>query len=454
MSGSEFGFFPAGPPRTPGGDDTSRERPLAVSADRSRGEAGAVDKARPGTSDDLQLPEQLTKPNRGWQRWAIGLLVVAALAAAYFRFFAPAKAEHPYRVSPVEKRAIRQTVEAFGSLDVLSRVYVPAARGGQLTSIAVKRGQTVQLGQELARLDPSGAAADFNAAQIAVSASNARVESARAAKNAASDERKRLEGLLAKGLVAAAQVSAAKASEGEALAALRGAEAQRQLDTQAASGAKVRREETTLRAPVAGFVLTAVEDVGAMVGPQTGPLFVISPPLDQLLLTVPVSEADIGLVRIGQDASFSVSAHPEQRFPAKINEIEVEPQRQGSSVSYRVRLRVENPQHLLLPGMTANVTLEIAKSDEALAVREAALRFTPSDVTPDESRSRVWREKPGGGLQPVEVKVGISDGAYTQVTPAQGSELNVGDPVAVGLNGGSRSSGGKGGPGISLGSPK
>src|SRR3954469_20481404 len=129
MSGSEFGFFPAGPPRTPGGADTSRrERPLAISADRNRGEAESVDNARPGTSDDLQLPEQLTKPNRGWQRWAIALLVAAALAAAYFRFLAPAKADHPYRVSPVEKRAIRQTVEAFGSLDVLSRVYVPAAR--------------------------------------------------------------------------------------------------------------------------------------------------------------------------------------------------------------------------------------------------------------------------------------------------------------------------------------
>jgi HlyD family secretion protein len=414
-----------------------------------------VEQARPtGTSDDLQLPEQLTRPHRGWQRWAIGLLVIAALAAAYFRFFAPTKAEHPYRVSPVERRAIRQTVEAFGSLDVLSRVYVPAARAGQLTSIAVKRGQTVEMGQELARLDASGAAADLNAAQIAVSASNARVESARAARNAASDERKRLEGLLAKGLVSAAQVAAARASESEAAAALRGAEAQRQLDTQAASGAKVRREETTLRAPVSGFVLTAVEDVGAMVGPQTGPLFVISPPLDQLLLTVPVSEADIGLVRVGQDASFSVSAHPEQRFPAKINEIDSEPQRQGSSVSYRVRLRVENPQHLLLPGMTANVTLEIAKSDEALAVREAALRFTPSDATPDSARSRVWREKAAGGLEPVEVKVGISDGAYTQVTAAPGFELNVGDRVAVGLNSGARSSGGKGGPGISLGSPK
>ncbi|MEY4546872.1 MAG: hypothetical protein RL685_3067, partial [Pseudomonadota bacterium] len=220
---------------------------------------------------------------------------------------------------------------------------------------------------------------------------------------------------------------------------------------QNASGARTRREETTLRAPVSGFVLSAVEDLGGVVGPQTGPLFVITPPLEQLLLTVPVSEADIGLVRIGQGASFSVSAHPDQRFPAQIGEIESEPQRTGSSVSYRVRLRVDNPDRLLLPGMTANVTLEIAKAEETLAVREAALRFSPADTQGESARTRVWREKPNGELEPVDVTVGISDGAYTAVTPAQGSTLDVGDPVAVGLNGSARGSA-KGGPGISLGS--
>jgi HlyD family secretion protein len=170
-------------------------------------------------------------------------------------------------------------------------------------------------------------------------------------------------------------------------------------------------------------------------------------------LTVPVSEADIGLVRTGQGAAFSVSAHPEQRFPAQIGEIESEPQRVGSSVSYRVRLRVQNPDRLLLPGMTANVTLEIAKAEEALAVREAALRFSPVDTPGETPRSRVWKEKRGGGLAPVDVSVGISDGAYTAVTPAAGAELAEGDNVAVGMNGSARASS-KGGPGISLGSPK
>lgn len=401
--------------------------------------------------NELQLPEQLSSPRRNKRRWLIGAAVLALGVVAYFRFFAPAEQEDLYRVSPVERRAIRQVVVAFGSLDVASRVFVPAARAGQLTSVTVKRGQLVEAGQELARLDPTGATAELSAAQIALSASGAKVESARAARAAAVEERKRAERLLEKGLVSASMVAAAREAEAEAIAAVRGAEAQRQLDGQNASGARTRREETTLRAPVSGFVLSAVEDIGGMVGPQTGPLFVISPPLEQLLLTVPVSEADIGLVKVGQEASFSVSAHPEKTFPAQIHEIEQEPQKTGSSVSYRVRLRVNNPERLLLPGMTANVTLEIAKADETLAVREAALRFSPVEAQGEATRSRVWREKPSGELEPVDVSVGISDGAYTAVTPAQGFTLNVGEQVAVGLNGATRSSG-KGGPGISLGS--
>jgi HlyD family secretion protein len=404
----------------------------------------------PDPRDALALPDQMAARRRGRISWVVIALVGAALVAGYFFFWKAQGPTNPYRVSPVEVRSVRQIVEAFGSLDVVSRRYVPAPRAGQLSELYVGRGASVEAGQPLAKLDASFAAAELSAAQTALSASNARVERAKAARAAAADERARAERLLARGLVSAASVAGAKSSEQEAIAAVRAAESQRDLDAQSASGAKVRRDETTLRAPVSGFVLSATEDLGAMVGPQTGPLFVISPPLTELMLTVPVSEADIGLVRKGQGASFTVSAHPDQRFPANVDEIESEPQRNGSSVSYRVRLRVQNPDRLLLPGMTTNVTLEIAEANEALTVREAALRFTPSDATPELSRSRVWRQRSGSDLEPVEVNVGISDGAYTAVTPVAGAELAPGDLVAVGHAGSAARAPTKG-PGISLG---
>lgn len=423
---------------------------LSVPEDQKspRGAAPALD--RPADPRDaLALPTELTsKGPRRWI-WIAALLAAAALAVAYFAFWRSPASENVYRLSPVERRSIRQTVEAFGSLDVVSRVFVPAARTGQLSEIYVRRGAMVEAGQPLAKLDATGAMAELSAAQTALTASAARVDRARAARAAASQERARLERLLEKGLVSAASVAAARATESEAIAALRAAEAQRELDAQSASGAKTRREETTLRAPVSGFVLSATEDVGAMVGPQTGPLFVITPPLTQLLLTVPVSEADIGLVRAGQEAMFSVSAHPDRRFVARVGEIESEPQRSGSAVSYRVRLLVDNPERLLLPGMTANVTLEIAEVEDTLAVREAALRFNPQSSAAEADRSRVWRHLSGGELEPVEVVVGVSDGAYTAVTPTEGLELSPGDLVAVGFAGSAPKQ--TKGPGISLG---
>jgi HlyD family secretion protein len=425
---------------------------LSVSAAREAPEDRHVPVPRPpDPRDALELPDQLAGKRRGRLLWLLLLLGAAMLAAGYFFFWSASGPNNPYRVSPVEVRSIRQTVEAFGSLDVLSRVYVPAPRPGQLGEIYARRGASVQAGAPLAKLDASFAAAEVSAAQTALNASAARVERARVARASATDERGRAERLLARGLVSAASVAAAKSSEQEAIAALRAAESQRELDAQSASGAKVRRDETTLRASVSGFVLSATEDVGAMVGPQTGPLFVISPPLTELMLTVPVSEADIGLVRVGQEAVFTVSAHPDRRFPAKVGEIESEPQRNGSSVSYRVRLRVQNPDSVLLPGMTANVTLEIAEANDALAVREAALRFTPADAAPEAQRSRVWKQSSAGDLEPIEVSVGISDGAYTAVTPAPGAEIAPGDMVAVG-HAGSASRAPTKGPGISLGS--
>jgi HlyD family secretion protein len=404
----------------------------------------------PDPRDALALPDQAAGKRRGRLLWLSLLIGAGVLGAGYFFFWSASGPSNPYRVSPVEVRSIRQTVEAFGSLDVVSRVYVPAPRPGQLSELYARRGTSVEAGAPLAKLDASFATAELSAAQTAVSASTARVDRARAAKAAATEERTRAERLLGRGLVSAASVAAARSGEQEAIAAVRAAEAQRSLDAQSASGAKVRRDETTLRAPVAGFVLSATEDVGAMVGPQTGPLFVIAPPLSELMLTVPVSEADIGLVRVGQEAIFTVSAHPDRRFPAKVGEIESEPQRNGSSVSYRVRLGVHNADNLLRPGMTANVTLEIAEAADALAVREAALRFTPADAAPEAQRSRVWKQRPSGDLEQVEVTVGISDGAYTAVTPAAGAELAAGDVVAVGHAGSSTRASTKG-PGISLG---
>jgi HlyD family secretion protein len=307
----------------------------------------------------------------------------------------------------------------------------------------------VSAGQPLARLDAQSAQRDVQTAETTLGGSAARVEQARAALAAASEERQRTERLLERGLASQSASEMARAAEAQARALVRAAEAERQLSQQGLRGAQAKQRLTTIDAPVAGFVLTATDALGAMVGPRSPPLFVVTAPITRLRLTVPIPEADVSAIRAGQAAEFSVPAYPGRTFRAEVQKLDVEPQREGSAVSYRVTLDVDNPERLLLPGMTANVKIELARAENVLAVREAALRFAPSDAPAAPPRSRVWRATGGSELEAVNVVAGVSDGAYTQITPQPEAALSEKDPVVIGLVVGGRAGGS--GPGISLG---
>jgi HlyD family secretion protein len=121
-------------------------------------------------------------------------------------------------------------------------------------------------------------------------------------------------------------------------------------------------------------------------------------------------------------------------------------------VTYPVTLRAKNPDRTLLPGMTATVRIEVAEARDALAVREAALRFTPPDEEAGAPRSRLWQSPNGSRVEAIEIEPGLSDGAYTEVRPKPGNELTAGDFIAIGMAKGEGENGN--GPGISLGGKK
>jgi HlyD family secretion protein len=397
----------------------------------------------------LVLPTNVARRDKARVWWAVALLVFGLLYMAY-RMLGKATSGAPlYRTEGVVHRSILRTTEAVGTLDVTQRVLVPATTDGQLVAILVEPGQEVSAGQPLARLDEKAAQRDVQTAETTLGGSAARVEQARAALAAATEERSRAERLLERGLASQSAVEMARAGEAQARALVRGAESERQLSQQGLKGAQAKKRLATLDAPVAGFVLSATDDLGAMVGPRSPPLFVVASPITRLRLTVPIPEADVSAIERGQTAQFSVPAYPGRTFTAQVDKLDVEPQREGSAVSYRVTLDVDNPERTLLPGMTANVQIELARVENALAVREAALRFAPSDAPAAPPRSRVWRATGGNDLEAVTVTPGVSDGAYTQITPQPASALAEKDQVVVGLVVGGRA-GGKG-PGISLG---
>ena len=400
--------------------------------------------------DRLRIPEMKRRAKRRRFLWVGLALLGAALLALYA--LRPRAPRPVYRTETVQRRTIVQRVEATGNLEVRGEVEVPAPAEGRLTSIAVAPRDPVQKGQLLATLDQRAAELAVRSAKATQEAASGRLAQARSALASAKRALDRARLLQSKGLASEQDVSQAQGAFDSAQAALAATQAERKVAEQNVASAKLGQSMSAIVAPVGGIVLRAPDRVGAAVSPARGPLFVIAEPLTTMRVEAPVSETDIASIKPGRKAEVIVQALPEKVFTATVDSIGIEPVRDSGVVAYPVRLLVDNPDGVLLPGMSARVRMEIARADDALAVREAALRFTPPDAAAAPSRSRVWRvQKPPNELEPVAVTPGISDGMYTAVQAAAGARLQVGDQVAIGLL---RPGQASGKPSVSLGGQK
>jgi HlyD family secretion protein len=407
--------------------------------------------AHASSDAELALPPELAGPPSPRKRLlrilaVVGLALVALGAAIVL---APKHVAPAYRTAPVLRRTVIRVAEATGRLDVTSRVEVPAPSTGKLANIRVKSGDAVQAGQPLGALDDVVARASLESARVALRVARSHADQARAERASAKDALERTLSLSRRGLASDGDLAAARAADRKADAALRAARADVEGASRNVDAAEVVERSQTLRAPVAGLVMRAPEWPGQVVAPEHGPLFVIGADASTLRLQAQVTEADIGLVRPGQIADFSVPAFPERTFTAEVERRAVEPERTDGAPSYAVLLRAPNPDHVLLPGMTTTVRIHLAQANDVLVVREAALRFVPEGAEEVAPRSRVFRLRSSGALDPVSVVAGISDGAYTEIVPRPSNALKIGDSVVVGLL--PQAGNGTQGPGISLG---
>jgi HlyD family secretion protein len=151
-----------------------------------------------------------------------------------------------------------------------------------------------------------------------------------------------------------------------------------------------------------------------------------------MYVEAPIGEADIGEMAVGLGAEFEVPTYPGQIFEATVKHISPNPKTEYGAIFYTVKLTAENPDRLLLPGMTAQVRIKVAQVDDVLAVREATLRFTPAGAPPAPARTRVWRIR-GTELEEIPLEAGLSDGALTEVRPTEPDSLRIDDPIAIGL---------------------
>jgi HlyD family secretion protein len=197
-----------------------------------------------------------------------------------------------------------------------------------------------------------------------------------------------------------------------------------------------------IRSPVAGVVVNRAVDLGQTVAAsfQTPTLFQIAQDLRKMQIDSSFAEADIGNIRVGQPVQFTVDAFPDRTFSATVRQVRLNPTTQQNVVTYDVVVAVDNPDQILMPGMTAYVNVIVSQRKGALLVPNAALRFKPEGTQALAKGKPAEEKKPQGAggsvfviekerLRAIPLRLGISDGKFTEVLSG---DVKDGDPLVVG----------------------
>ena len=366
--------------------------------------------------------------------WVMLALAAALAGGGWYVLKGGEKVVGPrFHTTTLEKRTVIRRVEASGHLAVTRRVEVPSLLQGRMLKVNATINSTVKAGDVLARMEPLPTAMNADVATAQVAAAAGGVAQADAEVRALTEKLKQASALKDKGLVGAAEVQQLRSQLEAATAALRAAGAQKTAAQATLLSAKRLASNADLVAPIDGVVLVAPDVEGSLIGPASGPIFILAGTLDRLLLAAEVSELDVALLRPDQPAELSVDALPGERFPGKVVYVGLTPARAGSLVTYPVTFELENPGQRLRPGLSATAGVEADRAVDAFAVPEAALRYAPPDAPRADDRSRLFRLGAAGNIEAVGVRAGLSDGAFTVVTTAdKAPPLALGDAIVIG----------------------
>lgn len=398
-------------------------------------EGGMADK-----SDEIAQTLAKAAGRRGWPLW-LWLVLAAVLGAAGWGAWAmqASDARVEYTTEPAARGDLTVLVTATGTVQPTNQVDISSELSGTLASVEVDFNDTVEVGQVLARLDTTKLDALLSNAEASLAAAVARVAQAEASLLEANENFTTAKELDQRGISTRQSLVASQAAHDRAAAALEISRADAKL---AEANLAVQRADTAkavIHSPIKGVVLNRDADVGKIVASSLSAptLFVLAEDLTKMELQVDVDEADIGRVQVGNVASFTVEAHSGRVFPAQITALRYAPETTDGVVTYKAVLSVDNADLALRPGMTATASIEVSKTEAALLVPNAALRYAPPQeaasggggsgllglILPGRTSSRpkksngadgVWVLR-GGVPVEVEVKIGDSDGRLTVI---------------------------------------
>lgn len=415
-------------------------------------------KSNSNPDSDVARKLEIDQPRgygRGVKRWMVAVLIVIMLLAGFMIWRSSGKSAAPqFKTEEVKRGNLTVVVSATGTLKPTNSVEVGSEMSGTVKSVEVDYNSRVKVGQDLARLDTTKLEATLTQSRAALESAKAKVLQTQAT---VAETRAKLAQLqrvreLSGGKVpsqsemdaAEAAFERARADEASARAAVSQAEATVQA-------IETDLSKSVIRSPINGIVLTRSIEPGQTVAAsfQAPVLFTLAEDLTKMELHVNVDEADIGKVREGQKATFSVAGYPNRTFEARVTQTRFGSSTTSGVVTYVTVLKVNNSDLSLRPGMTATADITVREIQNAILIPSAALRFTPpvqvgdstlreerkpsaglvgsllprppssptkqrEDVGAKKKQQRVWTLK-DGQLTSIPVTVGSTDGMMTEV---------------------------------------
>jgi HlyD family secretion protein len=393
---------------------------------------------------------------------AVILVALTGLSAA--AMYARRGGDLPTIATDVVSRGnVVTLVSATGTLEAVETVEVGSQVSGVVQNLYADFNSIVRKGQVLARLDPSLIQADISRAQATLQGAEADRERLKVMLADAETKQQRAQSLADRQLIPATDLETAVMDRKTAEAQLKAADAQVTQARAALSQSQVNLQKTVIASPIDGIVISRSVDVGQTVAAslQAPTLFTLAADLTHMQLKASIDESDLGNIREGQPVTFRVDAYPNQVFNGVVQQVRLNPVVEQNVVTYATMVSAPNPELKLKPGMTANLSVEVARRDNVLRVPSTALRFKPaanvlaalgggaSQGSTARAAAGSTVAKPVGTtgasrpaaanqgtvwvyenatLQAKTVKTGIADGTFTEIVEGP---LDEGTPVAT-----------------------
>lgn len=367
--------------------------------------------------------------------WKIIILSIATpvlLVTGYFLFKKHTNDNFtPYTIQKPRKQEIKQYINASGRLQAKKQITVGSLVAGRIIKLNVDNNDFVKKDQILVELDDG-------IGDSAIKKLKAALQEAQANLDYISGVYKRQKALYKSG-----QISQEAFDEQEKNYKTSTAKVE-----QTKADLEIRQKEYNnlfIKALGSGVIISKKVDLGQMVTArlQATELFTIAKDLKKMEAEIDIDESDIGLVKIGQEAMFTVDAFPKKPFTAKVKAIHYQYKIVDNVITYAIILDVQNPKLKLRPGMTTNVDIKVADAHNAICVPNKSLRVNksiletiakakgfsctsiPSSGITEKHKDTLWIMPDDHTFKQIEVKLGASDGKYTQVKKGLSESNNV-----------------------------